>query len=173
MKLKLIFIGTFLLCLLIVLLGCSSRKVHTELTRSTDKTETITKHDSLTLKTGHSKVNTETKQQIKDSSTFEIEITPDTGIVEVAKGDFKGKAKKITIKGSVYNQEFFNQLMERENDIQSSAQVQDVIDQKMNIAETKKIKDSDKEPSSKPWIALVVVIGLLIAAGMIYIKFLK
>jgi flagellar basal body-associated protein FliL len=173
MKLKLIFIGTFLLCLLIVLFGCSSRKVHTELTRSTDKTETTTKHNSFTLNTDHSKVNTDTKQQITDSSSFEIEITPDSGIVDVAKGDFKGHAKKIIIKGSDYMQEFFNQLMERENDIQTAAQVQDVIDQKMNITETKKIKDSDKEPSSKPWIALVITIGVLIAAGMIYIKFLK
>jgi hypothetical protein len=148
----------------ICLSACKTRQVSigkTSITDKTTKTELI-KDTSLHIDTGKIITHTLTKQSSKDS--VEIEITPDTGVIQIINGNYMGKARNITIKRSSASLQSIDNLIQQNKGEITRNTLIDSTTQKNNIQTQIKTKQISAKGISSLWYWLAGVLVLVMIA---------
>lgn len=159
-----------LIALSVALFSCNSRKVATQIVKNTDQVNwTGLKVVSISSLDTSVKVS-QTHSATVDSSSYEIDITPDTTIVTVGKNGFIGKASKITIKGKGDVKKVVDQLNKKFTNVAMNKQEKDSSATDRKITQSSKNKQSDSTPSIYPWIAIIVVVIIILVAIYFYLR---
>jgi len=144
--------------------ACKTRQVSigkTSITDKTTKTELI-KDTSLHIDTGKTITHTLTKQSSKDS--VEIEITPDTGVIQITNGNYIGKASHILIKKVSASLQSTNELIQQSKGEITRNTLIDSSTQKNNIQTQIKTKQISAKGVSSLWYWLAGVLVLVMIA---------
>jgi len=151
------------------LYACKTRQVSIDKTSVADKsikTELI-KDTSLHIDTGKTITHTLAKQSSKDS--VEIEITPDTGVVQITNGNYIGKARNIIIKSSSALLQSTDNLVQQSKGEITRSTLMDSIIQKNNIQTQIKTKEIAAQGINSLWYWLVGILALA-AVGLAKLK---
>ena len=144
----------------ICLCACKTRQVNIDKTSVTDKsikTELI-KDTSFYIDTGKTITHTQVKKSGKDS--VEVEITPDTGVVQIINGNYIGKARNITIKRSSVSLQSTDNLIQQNKGEITRNTLLDSIAQKNNIQTQIKTKQIASKGVDSLWYWLAGILAL-------------
>lgn len=154
----------------VALLGCHSRKVSTSIVSTSDQINTASvKAQSWSVLDSTIK-QVQTLTVTDDTTTYTVEITPDSGMVTVTKGNFKGHANKITIKGTGSAKGFVDQLTKQNNHILTNSKEKDSTATQETKTQKTKDKQTSSTPSPYPWIAAIIAILIIVIAAYCYLK---
>ncbi len=140
--------------------ACKTRQVSIDKTSVTDrsvKTELI-KDTGLHIDTGKTITHTLAKQSSKDS--VEIEITPDTSVIQIINGNYMGKARNITIKRSSASMQSTDNLIQQNKGEITRNTLVDSITQKNNIQTQIKTKQIIAKGIDGLWYWLAGILAL-------------
>jgi cobalamin biosynthesis Mg chelatase CobN len=145
-------------------MSCKVRKVTTSIVKSSDHSQVIQMKIGTSLSLDSSTTFTSVNQVDIDTSSYEVEITPDSGTVTIIKGDYTGHASKVLIRGKGNEKKVVEQLVKQANHITTTSVTKDSTTVKKDVQQSKKDKQSTSTPSVYPWIfAILAVIAILIA----------
>lgn len=150
--------------LLLTMLGCKSRQVSLQVSKTEDHSFTDQKITKDSVHTDTGKTFTQFKSELMAKDSFDIVITTDTGIVSVVNGSFTGKAKSISIKG---NHALTNNVFKAIEDLHAETTKVSVTDSAHKQTDIT-LENKNKETKTKPdysWILWVAGIGILLFVG--------
>lgn len=151
----------------ICLSACKTRQVGIDKTSITDKSvkTEVQKSNILCIDTG--KVITHSLSKISNKDSIEIEITPDTGIIQIINGNYIGKASHISIRSSTATSQITDELIQQnKSEITQNALIDSSI-QKNNIQTQLKTKQIAAGGINSLWYWLV---GILVLAIVGFVK---
>jgi len=149
--------------------SCKTRQVSVDKTSITDrsvKTEII-KDTGLHIDTGKTTTHTHTDKSIKDS--IEVDIIPDTGIVQIINGNYIGKARNIAIKHSSASLQSADNVIQQSKGEVNQSTLMDSMVQKNNIQTQLKSKQITAKGIDILWYWLAGALAL-VTVGVARIK---
>jgi hypothetical protein len=149
-----------LIIAVICLSACKTRQVSIDKTSITDKSvkTEIQKNSTLHIDTG--KVITHSLSKKSNNDSLEIEITPDTGIIQIVAGNYIGKASHILIKHVSASSQATDELIQQnKSEITQNTLIDSTI-QKNNIQTQIKTKQTSAKGISSLWYWLAAMLVL-------------
>ncbi|WP_448702739.1 hypothetical protein ACFGVR_10335 [Mucilaginibacter sp. AW1-3] len=154
---------------ILCLVACKTRQVSIDKTNTTDrsvKTEVL-QGSALHLDTGKSTTHIISQNFQHDS--VQIEIVPDTGIIQITNGNYIGKARNIVIKGISSSSQATDHLLQQQEGSTTLSTLRDSTTQKNNIQTQNKTKQITAKGLSS-WIYWSVGLMVLAVLGWLGVK---
>ncbi|OCX52653.1 hypothetical protein BEL04_14500 [Mucilaginibacter sp. PPCGB 2223] len=156
-----------ILIALLLLCACKTRQVSTSKTAMSSQSVKTEVQRVSTLRTDTAQTITHITGQKLRTDSLAIQITPDTGIIQIVNGNYIGRARKLIITSRSASTQTINQAMQ-----QSRAEITHSVSndstQQQNSTNLQEKSKQTIVKSSRFWFYIVIII--IVLTILIYIK---
>lgn len=122
---------------------------------------------SNTIRIDSTLTNTHIKSIADANQSFEIDIVPDTGKLQIINGNYIGKARNITIKGNRASKQVIDELIQQNKAQITQSSLRDSTTIREDIRQDSKFKNT-KSKTGFGWIFWAIA-GILILITALYL----
>ena len=155
------------MCVSTCFTGCINRKVALVKTDTRQTSDSVKVHSSSQVILDTSTASSSKTALILDTSNYTVEIIPDSGIVQVIKGDFKGHAQKIILSGGDQLSKYIASVTNLHKNVITDSAVKDSAAVIKTVQVSTKTKNTEATTSWK-MVILIIVLAIIVVVAIYY-----